>query len=357
MALTNAHNAHNAHAASGGPDGDGALLAQALIIAREGIADAADPVAAPPARHILAPSARLARIEPEFAHAILLYEMLESLGVTPEPGPDPVARVDVLARLPDGPRLLLSVGLPSDADFAAELGLMMGYAELRAERLAKIEVQTRDILTFFVSILPVKPGRARSLHRLLALAMDLSTFVVQRLKIAFAAPRAEMLSDQIQPMIATPLHGSYPSGHATQAFAVAMLLTILTRADRSAPAAIRPESQLLRMAARVAANRTVAGVHFPVDSAAGAMLGITLARWIAARAGAAGQDCPMLDFDGGRWGLGAAGGSRDFHLSRLCAVFAGDPCLDIGAAVAAPVSDLLAAAWAEAQGEWEARWS
>ncbi len=34
--------------------------------------------------------------------------------------------------------------------------------------------------------------------------------------------------------------------------------------------------QLLRQAARVAVNRQVAGVHFPVDSAAGALLGLTL---------------------------------------------------------------------------------
>ena len=31
--------------------------------------------------------------------------------------------------------------------------------------------------------------------------------------------------------------------------------------------------QLLRLASRIAVNRTIAGVHFPVDSAAGAVIG------------------------------------------------------------------------------------
>ena len=42
--------------------------------------------------------------------------------------------------------------------------------------------------------------------------------------------------------------------------------------------------QLLRLANRVAVNRTVAGVHFPIDSAAGAVLGLTLGQYFVARA-------------------------------------------------------------------------
>lgn len=52
---------------------------------------------------------------------------------------------------------------------------------------------------------------------------------------------------------------------------------------------VKPYSQgiwgemLMRQAARIAINRTVAGVHFPVDSAAGAVLGLTLGRYFVDR--------------------------------------------------------------------------
>ena len=218
-------------------------------------------------------------------------------------------------------------------------------------------MQSDDIVSFFTPILPIEPGRARMLHYLMALAMDLSTAVVQRIKLIFDAPRPNMLSDQVQPMIPTPLHASYPSGHATQAFALAMLLTLIQREDEAEPGTVRPDSQLFRMAARIAANRTVAGVHFPSDSAAGALLGITLARWMAVRAGMMPDGCPSLDFIAGKWGDKAPGGSRDFYLARLCEVLAGDPCLEIGAPVKDDASVVVGGIWDMARKEWSERWS
>ena len=41
-------------------------------------------------------------------------------------------------------------------------------------------------------------------------------------------------------------------------------------------------NQLTRQAARIAINRTVAGVHFPVDSIAGAMLGLLIGQYVVA---------------------------------------------------------------------------
>jgi hypothetical protein len=53
----------------------------------------------------------------------------------------------------------------------------------------------------------------------------------------------------------------------------------------------------MHLAERCAINRTVAGLHFPVDSAAGAILGLTLGQYLVARcSGASGY--PAAGFDG-----------------------------------------------------------
>src|SRR4029453_16579932 len=63
-------------------------------------------------------------------------------------------------------------------------------------------------------------------------------------------------------------------------------------------------AQLLRLASRTAINRTVAGVHFPVDSVAGQLLGLTLADYLRARStyGGGATYTPWL-FDGTQFPL------------------------------------------------------
>ncbi|MEM9580332.1 MAG: phosphatase PAP2 family protein, partial [Pseudomonadota bacterium] len=98
-------------------------------------------------------------------------------------------------------------------------------------------------------------------------------------------------SPQVQPMIPTPTHGALPSGHATEAFMTARLLWKIIRASGQAPYCDTAHwgEMLMRAAARIATNRTVAGVHFPVDSAAGALLGLTLADFVQVQCAGQGQ--------------------------------------------------------------------
>jgi hypothetical protein len=108
-----------------------------------------------------------------------------------------------------------------------------------------------------------------------------------RFKHALACWRPVEYSAQVQPMITTPGHGAFPSGHSTQAHAVAHVLKALLNLN---PQTTPPKpgyptviDQLDRQAARIATNRVIAGVHFPADSMVGRMLGVALGEYFVAR--------------------------------------------------------------------------
>ena len=78
---------------------------------------------------------------------------------------------------------------------------------------------------------------------------------------------------RIQPMVATPGHSSYPAGHATQGEMLKLVLASLLGLSSTS----ETYGQLDRLAARIAENRVVAGLHYPVDNEQGRILGAWLA--------------------------------------------------------------------------------
>ena len=95
-------------------------------------------------------------------------------------------------------------------------------------------------------------------------------------------------------MIEVPQHGSMPSGHATEGHVIAGILTALVPgANSNSSAAI----YLRRAAWRIAANRVVAGLHFPVDNIAGRLLGDALGQYILALCGQT-ANVQCVGFDG-----------------------------------------------------------
>ncbi|WGR90884.1 phosphatase PAP2 family protein [Bradyrhizobium sp. ISRA435] len=132
-------------------------------------------------------------------------------------------------------------------------------------------------------------------------ALRLANYVEMRIKHALACRRPIELSPQVQPIILTPGHGSFPSGHSTENHMVARILWELCGKGNKDLG-----EQLMREAARIAVNRTVAGVHFPVDTAAGQVLGLTLGRYFIQRA-LGGRNFNAWRFDGERYP-----GNQDF---------------------------------------------
>jgi len=173
---------------------------------------------------------------------------------------------------------------PSQDVFLGQTNLVAAYADLRADRASEILAQMDGMAAFLASITYLGPTRAKWTGELLDAVFRLAQFVEFRFKHALACRRPNEYSAQIQPIIPTPEHGSLPSGHATESFALADVLMHLLKAS---PNPVYHQDgyccQLLRQAARVAINRQVAGVHFPVDSAAGALLGLTLGEYFVRR--------------------------------------------------------------------------
>ncbi|WP_084020851.1 phosphatase PAP2 family protein [Microvirga flocculans] len=186
-------------------------------------------------------------------------------------------------------RPLVTITRPTLEIFRKQLVFLDRYADLRGDRASEILTQTGGALAFLSSAAFLHPSRTPWTLELLATALRLANFTEMRLKHALACRRPNEFSPQVQPMILTPSHGSFPSGHATETFMAALVLWMVLRDSRTLPpnsatptppyGDVRWGTQFMRMASRVAINRTVAGVHFPIDSAAGAFLGLTLGQY------------------------------------------------------------------------------
>ncbi len=136
----------------------------------------------------------------------------------------------------------------------------------RARRDAKV-----DVLGFAGALGRSSGLTAASLPLTLALFQHLGRdefAVLDAAKRDFARPRPFTVDTRLHPIIARPRSASYPSGHATWAYTTALVLADMVPERR------RP---LLARAGEYAYDRTVAGVHYPSDVAAGRLAGITLA--------------------------------------------------------------------------------
>ncbi|WP_234854448.1 phosphatase PAP2 family protein [Paracoccus everestensis] len=302
---------------------------------------------------------RLYRLPRDYRDAVLMSELLEDLAFVAEdysPTQETSQAIAVERRLAGCGAAayvpLAKITRPDVADFANAAPLVVNYAELRSDRMAEILAQQQYLIPFLASILPLDPVRNPALAEMLELGLALVTPVVMRVKLALGCPRPNQFSDRIQPMIPEPAHPTLPSGHATQMFTLATMLSLLDD-----PAAkVVSDSQIYRLACRIAINRTVAGVHFPIDSAAGAVLGIQLGRYLMAR-GSNGQ-LGSATFDGGAFN-GGAGTPRDFHYAILNQMVTNqDPSTRFNDdATTARPAPLWTSLCQRAAKEWGDRWS
>jgi membrane-associated phospholipid phosphatase len=227
-----------------------------------------------------------------------------------------------------------------------QMPILRSYADLRLDRMAEIHMQAGDILSFFGALAYLDRAATRRTLDLLWAVLRLCGRLEMRLKMHFDLPRPIMASADLQPIIQTPGHAAWPSGHATEAFAVATVFAALAAGSAGAgtvdgDALVTARDPAMRLAMRIAQNRTVAGMHYPSDSMAGAVLGIGIGEmvvnWLSGQAGS-----PMRAFDGTGWG-------GDFDLAALQAVLGSGSTM---VAIGTPPAPVMASLWQVARSEW-----
>ncbi|CAN0103791.1 unnamed protein product, partial [Chrysoparadoxa australica] len=172
-----------------------------------------------------------------------------------------------------------TVTKPDPDYFEKDLHWLRNYSDLRSDRLAEIYHQTGDIISFFGALGFLDNGRRKYTLLLLEAVRSVAVHVETLAKFIGRQKRPIDYAMEVQPMIQTPDHSSFPSGHALEAFAIATVLHRLSDTG-SAVDGIRDNARPFLLAHRISTNRTVAGVHFPVDSLAGAFLGLHLGELI-----------------------------------------------------------------------------
>lgn len=148
-----------------------------------------------------------------------------------------------------------------------ELALLHSHQKTRTEKNIEEILQEINIQDAFFG--------QKTLAALIDESHRPNTFSLINVVIQFESPqimkqkkihdrvRPSWLDPTLKPVIAVPPHPAYPSGHATQAYLRALLLSELD------PKNHRVYQQAAK---RIAHNREIAGLHYPSDSKAGALL-------------------------------------------------------------------------------------
>jgi hypothetical protein len=164
---------------------------------------------------------------------------------------------------------------PAQAEFNR---LIEAAEDERADALGEIITQHAaydDIAACFMSLLRMTPATHPETFRLLQIAGLVGLFVSMHWKMKSKRPRPSEVLPALKPSVPVPGHPSYPSGHATQAYLMALVVQeAMIKPGTTPDTTLRDKWKPLldTLAWRIGRNREIAGMHYASDSAAGAKL-------------------------------------------------------------------------------------
>lgn len=133
----------------------------------------------------------------------------------------------------------------------------------RAARVPEILEEASAITPKFKRVLLMNERSHPKTHELMLAMVQTGRPIVMHFKNRFNRARPSQLEPRLRPIIDSPGHPAYPSGHSTQMHLIAHALSELVPHARE---------QLFEIAGRVAENREWAGIHYESDSEAGVFL-------------------------------------------------------------------------------------
>jgi hypothetical protein len=140
--------------------------------------------------------------------------------------------------------------------------LLRDNPALAFRRAAIVREMDLELSGYLLPLGASNAGGFDAMERLITTVADLTSEIGLRYKDRFDVLRPHELDARIQPFIAVPWHASYPSNHAFQSRAIALIISRTIPEHPGIPA-------LFRSCDDIARNREWAGVHYPSDSAAG----------------------------------------------------------------------------------------
>ena len=122
--------------------------------------------------------------------------------------------------------LIAEIQRPAQTTFEEQIPLVLSWAELRNERATEIMAQIDPQYAFWSSIVYMHPDRTKRTFELINMVLQFCVYVEMRFKQALACWRPVEYNAQVQPMITTPGHGTFPRVTGRNTYAVAYVLRI-----------------------------------------------------------------------------------------------------------------------------------
>ena len=146
-------------------------------------------------------------------------------------------------------------------------------------------IGSRGLIWILISLVLAAVWRRPNIFLWVTATALVADLIATGFKYVFGRDRPPLVDPFPKPLLHTPSTPSFPSGHATMSFACAVVLS------RAAPRFTIP---FFVLAALVSFSRNYVGVHYPLDTLAGAVLGTAigfgmqyLIGWLARRRGPA----------------------------------------------------------------------